>query len=55
VTESFVNLIEDYFTRFGDKACCYDDLKRYLLSLDPSERQELVQSSVLEVSLGNKV
>lgn len=28
--DTVISSIEDYFTQFGDKACCFEDLKAYL-------------------------
>jgi hypothetical protein len=49
-SESLPNLITEYFVRFGDKPCCYDDLCRYILSLNNDERRELAHSTVLEAA-----
>ncbi|XP_059149615.1 N-alpha-acetyltransferase 25, NatB auxiliary subunit-like [Physella acuta] len=40
---SALNLLQEYYKRFGQKACCYTDMKLYVDLLNPEEEEQFVQ------------
>ena len=49
-----MDLLVDYFERFGSKPCCMTDLKLYVSSLESSERDEFFSRTAECISLTDK-
>ena len=49
-----MDLLVDYFERFGSKPCCMTDLKLYVSSLESSERDEFFSRTAECISLADK-
>ena len=44
-------LIQSYYDKFGDRFCCFGDLKSYVTILTPQEASQVSYSRVIMISL----
>ncbi|KAH9503147.1 N-alpha-acetyltransferase 25, NatB auxiliary subunit [Bulinus truncatus] len=51
--KSALELLKDYFDKFGNKSCCYGDMKLYLDLLQPDELDKLVEFMKSNAGLDN--
>ena len=40
-----MDLLRDYYQKFGDKFCCFNDMKLYINSIEPHESAQVNISS----------